>query len=209
MGCWRLLFLIFHLKKKVLKSKIGQGIYFCPPFFNLADVNFDDYLDKINIKVNTNKKLSGEEEIVLMLRCLVPSFREKASFLKEISKLLDKKELFDEFRFQYFEAIVLLEIHNVIPEDDGREIMEKIGEIKMTPQAQTLVNKVVTEVNDKILYETREEGIQEGMKRGIERGMEKGKEEAAVEIAKNLKDDLSDEVIAIRTNLPLDVVRKL
>ena len=140
-----------------------------------------------------------------MLRCLVPSFRKKASFLEEISKLLNKKELFDEFRFQYFEAIVLLEIHNVIPEDDGREIMEKIGEIKMTPQAQTLVNKVVTEVNDKILYETKEEGIQEG----IEKGIEKGKCEAAVEIAKNLKDDLSDEVIAIRTNLPLDVVRKL
>ena len=53
----------------------------------------------------------------------------------------------------------------------------------------------------KILYETKEEGIQEGI--------EKGKGEAAVEIAKNLKDDLSDEDIAIRTNLPLDVVRKL
>ena len=152
-----------------------------------------------------------------MLRCLVPSFRKKASFLEEISKLLDKKELFDEFRFQYFEAVILLEIHNVIPEKDGREIMKEIGERKMTPQAQTLVNKVVTEVNDKILYETREEGIQEGIKKrnrkgmekGREEGMEKGKEEAAVEIAKNLKDDLSDEDIAIRTNLPLDVVRKL
>ena len=156
-------------------------------------------------------------------------FSEKTSTLRKISKLLDKKELFDEFRFQYFEAVILLEIHNVIPEKDGREIMKEIGERKMTPQAQTLVNKVVTEVNDKILYETREEGIQEGiekgmkrgMKRGIEegmergieegmeRGMEKGKEEAAVEIAKNLKDVLSDEDIAIRTNLPLDVVRKL
>ena len=172
-------------------------MYFRPPFFNLADVNFDAYLDNINIKVNTNKKLSGEEEIVLMLRCLVHFFRKKASFLEEISKLLNKKELFDEFRFQYFEAVILLEIHNVIPENDGREIMKEIGERKMTPQAQTLVNKVVTEVNDKILYETREEG------------MEKGKDEAAVEIAKNLKDVLSDEDIAIRTNLPLDVVRKL
>ena len=141
--------------------------------------------------------------------------------------------MFDEFRFQYFEAVILLEIHNVIPEKDGREIMKEIGERKMTPQAQTLVNKVVTEVNDKILYETREEGIQEGiekgmkrgmkrgieegmergieegMERGIEEGMEKGKDEAAVEIAKNLKDVLSDEDIAIQTNLPLDVVRKL
>ena len=136
-----------------------------------------------------------------MLRCLVPFFSEKTSTLRKISKLLDKKELFDEFRFQYFEAVILLEIHNAIPEEDGKKIMEKIGDRKMTPQAQTLVNKVVTEVNDKILYETREEGIQEGI--------EKGKCEAAVEIAKNLKDDLSDEVIAIRTNLPLDVVRKL
>ena len=73
-------------------------------------------MDNINIKVNTNKKLTGEEEIVLMLRCLVPSFRKKASFLEEISKLLNKKELFDEFRFQYFEAVLMLEIHNVIPE---------------------------------------------------------------------------------------------
>ena len=148
-----------------------------------------------------------------MLRCLVPFFSEKTSTLRKISKLLDKKELFDEFRFQYFEAVILLEIHNVIPEKDGREIMKEIGERKMTPQAQTLVNKVVTEVNDKILYETREEGIQEGMERGMEKGreegMEKGKEEAAVEIAKNFKDVLSDEDIAIRTNLPLDVVRKL
>ena len=44
----------------------------------------------------------------------------------------------------------------------------------MTPQAESLVNKTVTEINDKILYQTREEGIQEGIKKGIEKGREEG-----------------------------------
>ena len=111
----------FSSKKKELKSKIGQCSSFHPLIFNLADVNFDAYLDNINIKVNTNKKLTGEEEIILMLRCLVPSFRDKTSVLKKISKLLNRKELFDEFRFQFFEAVILLEIHNIIPEKDCKE----------------------------------------------------------------------------------------
>ena len=56
-----------------------------------VEVDFDAYLDNINIKVNTNKKLTGEEEIVLMLRCLVPFFSEKTSTLRKISKLLEKE----------------------------------------------------------------------------------------------------------------------
>ena len=71
----------------------------------------------------------------------------------------------------------------------------------MTPQAESMVNKAVTEINDKILYQTREEGIQEGIK--------KGREEGIFEVASNLKGFISDEEIAKRTGLSLSEVRKL
>ena len=195
----------FSSKRKELKSEIRQSISFHPPSFNLADVNFDEYCDNINIKVKTNNKLTGIEEIILMLRCLVPSFHDKTSTLKRISKLLHKKELFDESRFQYFEAVILLEIHNIIPEKDCEEIMKEIGEIKMTPQAESAVNKAVTEINDKILYQTREEGIKEGIIKGII----KGREEGILKVASNLKGFISDEEIAKRTGLSLSEVQKL
>ena len=199
----------FSSKRKELKSEIKQSISFHPPSFNLADVNFDEYCDNINIKVKTNNKLTGIEEIILMLRCLVPSFHGKTSTLKKISKLLHKKELFDESRFQYFEAVILLEIHNIIPEKDCEEIMKEIGEIKMTPQAESAVNKAVTEINDKILYQTREEGIKEGIIKGREEGIEKGIEEGILKVASNLKGFISDEEIAKRTGLSLSEVQKL
>ena len=83
----------------------------------------------------------------------------------------------------------------------------------MTPQAESLVNKTVTEINDKILYQTREEGIQEGIKKGIKKGIEKsiekGREEGIFEVASNLKGFISDEEIAKRTGLSLFEVHKL
>ena len=48
----------------------------------------------------------------------------------------------------------------------------------MTPQAESAVNKAVTEINDKILYQTREEGIKEGII--------KGREEGILKVASNL-----------------------
>ena len=136
-----------------------------------------------------------------MLRCLDPSFDDKASALKKISKLLHKKELFDEDRFQYFEAIIMLEIHNLIDKKDCEEIIKEIGEIKMTPQAEKRVNKTILEINENMLNKSREEGIEEGIEKGIKKGI--------IKVASNLKDILSDEEIAKRTGLPIDEVQKL
>ena len=199
----------FSSKRKDLKTEIGQGISFHPPNFNLSDVDFDEYLDKINIKVNTNKKLTGFEEIILMLRCLVPSFHDKTSALKRISKLLHRKDLFDESRFQYFEAVIMLEIHKLIPKEDCEEILKEIGEIKMTPQAESRVDRAVTQVNDKILYMIREESLEEGRKEGREEGLEEGRENTLLEVASKFKDVVSDEEISRRTGLPIDTIRKL
>ena len=53
----------------------------------------------------------------------------------------------------------------MIPEKDCEEILKGIGEVKMTPQAESMVNQVVTEINDKILYQNREEGIRRRYKK--------------------------------------------
>ena len=93
----------------------------------------------------------------------------------------------------------------MIPEKDCEEILKGIGEVKMTPQAESMVNQVVTEINDKILYQIREEGIKKGRKEG----REEGREDAIIDIASKLKDVLSDEEISMRTGLSLSKVRKL
>ena len=117
--------------------------------------------------------------------------------------------MFDENRFQYFEAIIMLEIHNVIDKKDREELIKKIGEIKMTPQAESMVKDRIIEINDKLLNEKKEEGIEEGLEKGLERGMEKGREEGIAEVASNFKDILSDEDIAKRTGLSIEEVQKL
>ncbi len=44
------------------------------------------------------------------------------------SKLLFEKKLFYEYHFQFFEAVILIEIRNLIIGEDS----EEIGDIKMT-----------------------------------------------------------------------------
>ncbi|MGL4453180.1 MAG: Rpn family recombination-promoting nuclease/putative transposase [Sarcina sp.] len=45
--------------------------------------------------------------------------------------------------------------------------------------------------------------------KGRKEGIEEGREEAKIEMAKNLLDVLDDEIIATKTNLPIEIVRKI
>jgi len=64
-------------------------------------------------------------------------------------------------------------------------------------------------VTDTARDEGLEAGIEIGMERGIERGREVGEREKALAIARQLLDVLDDETIALKTGLPLEVVREL
>ena len=67
----------------------------------------------------------------------------------------------------------------------------------MTPQAQSLVLQAIREVNQKVLYENKQEGFEEGIEEGIER------------VARNLKGDMDVERISAVTGLSVDRINSL
>lgn len=53
------------------------------------------------MKAEQNVKLTGFEEITLLLTCFIPECKNKAKMLNKIWKLLKNKNLFDESKFEY------------------------------------------------------------------------------------------------------------
>ena len=146
------------------------------------------------IKVNSNKALTNFEEIVLMLMPVFPKFEGNAEILKWISNILLKKELFDETKYEFVQAIVGLEIKNFLSEEEQDEIDEAI---KMTPQAQLVVTRAIHEVNQKTLSEAKEKAKLEG------------KSEAMVEFAREFKDDVDIGKLSAVTGLSIDEINRL
>ena len=178
--------------------KIGETKCFKPKYFHLGDIDFEDFLEKINIKVNSNTKLTSFEEITLMLICLIPKCENKGETLKRICEILKKKELFDESKLEFVEAVIKLEIENLLTFNEQKNIE---GEIKMTPQAEKIILQAIHEVNKKTLYEAKTEGKKEGIQEGIQKGIQK--------IAQNLKGNLTPEEISKYTGLTIKEIEKL
>lgn len=192
---------IFNFDFEKAKSKIRRiGKTKCskPIQFFLGDVDFDEYLKNINIKVKSDKTLAGFEEIALMLMPVSPKFEGNAEVLKWISNILLKKELFDETKYEFVQAVVGLEIENFLSEDEQKEIAE---EIKMTPRAQHVVTQAIREVNQKVLAETEQ--------KGIEKGIEQGRAETREEVARNLKGDVDIGKLSAATGLSVDEINRL
>ena len=188
----------FTSKKKSKCIKIGKTKAFNPIYFNLDDIDFKYYFKKINIKVKSNISLTNEEELALLLMPIASEFQGDVKVLKWISEIIVKKELFDETKYEFVHAIVDLEIDNFLTNDEKKEIAE---EIRMTPQAQSLVLQAIREVNQKVLYEKKQEGIEEGFEEGIEQGIER--------VARNLKGDMDVEKISAVTGLSVDRINSL
>ena len=188
----------FTSAKKILKRVIDESKTFHPKHIFLGEIDFDDYWQKINIKSEHNIKLTAFEEIALLVMCLLPDCKNKADILGNIAKLLKNKSLFEKRRYEYIEAIIKLEINNLISKKERKKIME---ENKMSPQAETLIVNTIREVNRKTLHEAEE--------KGIEKGEEKGREKALEEVARNLKNNMDDEEISKLTGLSLKKIKEL
>ena len=68
--------------------------------------------------------------------CLSPKCKNKAEKLKNICKILKKKELFDETKFEVIEAIIRMEIKNLLTKKEQTQIKEGIN---MTPKTEELI----------------------------------------------------------------------
>ena len=102
----------FTSKFKKINCEINNSITFHPHNFFLGEVDFEKIFKKINIKVKSNIKLTGKEEIALMLRSLEYNYENKAQTLEKVTKLLKKEHLFNKEKFQYFKGIIKLKIEN-------------------------------------------------------------------------------------------------
>ena len=170
--------------------RIGRSKCFNPDYIYLGDIDYTGYWRKINIKDESNLKLTVFEEIVVLLTCLMPECKKKAHMLDKISKLLKNKELFDKTRFEYVQAIIQMEIENFVSKEEQSKITEVAD---MTPQAEKIISQAISEVHRKSVHEARIEGRKEGME----------------EVAKNLKDLMDDEEISRISGLSLERVKQL
>lgn len=201
--------MVFNFTSKIKDENpkmIGKSKSFHPKHFYLGDIDFEMEMEKIKSKVKSNIKLTSFDEITLMLMCLSPKCKNKAEKFKNISKILKKKKLFDETKFEVIEAIIRMEIKNLLSKKEQTQIKEGI---KMTPQNEELILNAINEVNTKVLYEAEQKGVEKGIEKGIEKGMEKGKIEAMKEIAKSFKEKIDIEELSQCTGLSVEEIQKL
>ena len=188
-------YLVNFTKRKNQKiRKIGNSKSFHPKEIYLGELEFEELFEKINIKVKSNHKLSNDEEIMLMIVCLSPECKNKLKTLKQISKFLQKEDLFDDKKIEFIKAVIGLEINNFLTKEEKNEIKK---EIIMTPQAEKIVLQAINEVNQKVLSETKIQSRNEGI--------EKGK----AEVAKNLIGKMSLEEISQCTGLTIKQIEQL
>lgn len=187
-------------------QKIGETKCFNPYQFFLGGIDFESYIENINIKVESNTQLSHDEEIVLLLISLNPKFKGKCKILKRISELLENRKLFDETKFEFFQAIIELEIENLLSKEEQKEIKE---EIKMTPKAMAVVTQAIHEVNQKVLAEAREDAFAEGKSEGMSEGLAIGRSEATERMAKALRDIVDINVLSEVSGLTVEEIENL
>ena len=172
---------------------IRESKSFHPPQFNLGDVDFEEYMDNINIKVKSNTQLTHFEEITLLLMALNYDFTISGQYLRMYQSLLKignylMKASLNSFRWLWNE------ISNLLSEDEQKEIK---GESEMTPKAMAVVTQAINEVNQKVLAETREDAFNEGRAKTLK------------QVAKNLRDKIDLDVLSKATGLTVDEIKKL
>ena len=204
------LIICFTKKSKEIKRKIGQTKLFCPKFFYIGDINFDEKIKNINIKLKSNEQLTDDDEITLILMCLVPECENRYEKLKKICELLKNEKLFDEKKLELIKGIIKLEIDNLLTKEERKKIRSGM---KMSPESLAIITKAIDEVNKKVISEAEmdgiEKGIEKGIKQGMEKGMEKGRKDTTEKIAKALKNQIDIQTLSQATRLSIEEIENL
>lgn len=193
-----------NLGKK--QTKIGITKRFQPVQIYLGDIDYDERLEKINNKEQTNQKLTSIEEIDLMLMSLIVDEKNKTRKLRNICKILKNEDIFEKNRLDVIKSIIKLEIDNLLTKDEEKRFKE---EIKMTPEAEQIIKQAVSEVNRKYEILEREELINEGKREGKREGILEGKTEGIMQVARNLKEIHTPQEISKLTGLSVEEIEKL
>lgn len=178
---------------------IGKSKDFHPNIFYLGDIDFEEELEKIHLKLNLaglekiinpeepNIQLTYTEELHIMLMSLPEKYKNKTIPLKEAVNLLKNQKLFHKEKIGIVRSVIQLEIDNLLPEDERNKFK---GEVKMTSENQ----KIVKDAFDYMTKKYEAEAFEEGKKEGIE------------EVAKKLKELHNPEEISKITGLSISTI---
>ena len=210
--------LILRFCKSTVSDKkcvrINHHSLFFPNYFYIDDLDFDAIIKKINKKVQTYIgsefksiiKLTKNEEIALLLRVTVDGFTDYYETLKEICKLLEIEDLFEDDTYLFFRQILNFEVRNFLSDSERDQLKKEVSQeilevVNVGPELELLISGNLKEVSERNAQLIREEAISEGLS--------EGDYNARVEIARNLRGMISDEKIAEITSLSLSIVRQL
>ena len=184
--------IVRYCKTKNEKKTIGfkKGLILILDYFYLGGVDFEDVIEKINIKVATYKKsnvitkISPLEEISLLVMCLVDEVQDIKVNLKKIYDITQFGDLFDKERFHLFKFLLNLELENLISKGEIMELKQEFNkdlmeDVVMSPQVIDEFKKAMQEIDEKeiqiIEEKARNKGIEEGREQGKIEGIKEGK----------------------------------
>ena len=196
---------------------IGKCKKFMPMQFFLGDIDFDKILENIIKKCEQNIKLTGHDEISLMLMCLVKNCTDRFEKLYKITKILKHEDLFDKTKINVIKRVIEIEIDSFLTDDEKRIIKKQLGEVKMTQEESKTFKVIVDQSNDKYIIEIREkgriEGIIEGRIEGEKRGIIKGEKRGIIKGEENIIRDLlgtmTPEEISQKTRYSLETINQI
>ena len=208
--CETIIFSFKTSKSGQKTRRMGFSKTIHPKFFYLGDIDFMKKLNSIENKFENNLNLTNMDEILLMLMCLVPKYKNKQEILERVSRILKKPELFDEEKIDTFKAVIGLEIRNFTNENKHEKML---GDLNMTPESEKIISQAITEAIEKNIQLQEEkifkDGKEKGKKEGIEEGKKEGKKQNNIEIAKKLKEYLTPEEIQKITGLTITTIINL
>lgn len=187
--------------------KIGKTKTMHPLFFYLGSIDFMKRLNNIENKIENNINLTNNDEISLMLMCLLPKFTNKQEILEKICTITKNETLLDKTKISILKAVIGLEIENFVNDKNKQKTL--LGELNMTPESKKMMYKAIDQAIEKSIQLEREHQYNTGKKDGIKEGKIKGIKEEKIEIAKKLKGKMAPEEIAKITGLTLTAVLKL
>lgn len=170
-----------NIKNPTTELKTGLNTYRVQPII-MKGKAVEEVFDNINAKIQGGEELTREDLVPLSL-CMVMggemSLKDRIVNAFDISRLVREKQGMDASKI---EAVVYAMAEKFLDSVTIEQLKEAVG---MTRLGQMMYND------------------------GVEQGFIKGAENTKIQIAKNLLAILNDEEIAERTELAVDIIKKL
>lgn len=202
-----------HMKERIPYKQVKKVYSVNVIYFDLGFGDDYVYIGQTNfvgMHTHTELELSENQKLIYKKGCVKQIYPEY--YIIKVNQFNDfAKDTLDEW-------IYFLKNDDIVENVKAKglkEAKEKLNIMKLSKEEKIDYEKYVEEQRYQAsMYESHYgigliKGKKEGRKEGREEGREEGENIKAIEIAKNLLDILDDEMIAKKTGLDIDEVKKL